>query len=143
MSDMKIAVWLRRESCADMVVNALCQIFVNRKLDKIFGNNFFSSIIRSGLPRIFSFGALPRKGRKMLCVFYHYNTKAFSCKAFFGTQSRRSGPVPILLPRVRSPGGAPRRSRTRSASASVKMLQLADKLVELNGTNKRPSMSME
>lgn len=83
MSDMKIAVWLRRESCAYMVVNALCQIFVNRKLDKIFGNNFFSSIIRSGLPRIFSFGALSRKGRKMLCVFYHYNTKAFSCKAFF------------------------------------------------------------
>ena len=40
MSDMKIAVWLRRESCAYMVVNALCQIFVNRKLDKIFGKAF-------------------------------------------------------------------------------------------------------
>ena len=83
MSDMKIAVWLRRESCAYMVVNASARSLSIASSIKFLETTSFSSIIRSGLPRIFSFGALSRKGRKMLCVFYHYNTKAFSCKAFF------------------------------------------------------------
>ena len=71
MSDMKIAVWLRRESCAYMVVNALCQIFVNRKLDKnFFGNNFFfPSIIRSGLPsNLFVWSTAPKRAQNALCI---------------------------------------------------------------------------
>jgi hypothetical protein len=69
MSDMKIAVWLRRESCADMVVNALCQIFVNRKLDKIFGNNFFFFHNKVRPPsNLFVWSTAPKRAQNALCI---------------------------------------------------------------------------
>ncbi len=116
-----------------MVVNALCQIFVNRKLDKIFGNNFFSSIIRSGLLESFSFEHCPEKGAKCSVYSITITQKHSPAKHFFGTQSRRSGPVPILLlvcgHLAVLHGGREHDLRPRPS----KMLQLADKLVELNG----------
>jgi len=38
---MKIAVWLRRKTGMDIIINALCQIFVNLLFYKILGNSFF------------------------------------------------------------------------------------------------------
>ena len=35
MSDMQISVRLRRESCADMIVHALCKVFVYFLFNKI------------------------------------------------------------------------------------------------------------
>lgn len=43
MSDMKIAVRLRRKPGVYGIINTLCQILVNDLLDKVFGNCGFSS----------------------------------------------------------------------------------------------------
>ena len=49
---MKIAVWLRRKTGMDIIINALFQIFVNLLFYKILGNSFFSPL--SPIPCLFS-----------------------------------------------------------------------------------------
>ena len=41
MSDMQVAVRLRRETGLDMIINTLSQILVDLLLDKVLGNNIF------------------------------------------------------------------------------------------------------
>ena len=74
----------------------------------------------------------------MLCVFYHYNTKAFSCKAFFSVHKAAGADRCLFFCLVCGHlavlhGGREHDLRPRPS----KMLQLADKLVELNGANKK------
>ena len=41
MSDVQVAVGLRRKTGVHMIVDSLCQILFNLLLDKVFGNRLF------------------------------------------------------------------------------------------------------
>ena len=86
MSDVQVAVGLRRETGADMVINALCQVFVNGLLDKISGYHFFF------------FHRDESSSNLLLLIIFHYNTKSPVFKGFSVLFFSRSAVFQSSLP---------------------------------------------
>mgnify|MGYP007116384583 CR=1 FL=1 len=83
MSDMKIAVWLRRESCAYMVVNASARSLSIASSIKFLETTSFSSIIRSGSLESFRLEHCPEKGAKCSVYSITITQKHSPAKHFF------------------------------------------------------------